>query len=162
MTDFKLDATDRKILEILQADASTPNIELAEKVALSPSPCSRRVKNLEDNGYIDRRVTLMNPDKVGLPVNVFIQVTLNHQVKRQLESFENEIAKWPEVMECYLMAGDVDYLIRLVVPDLHAYQRFLDQKLTQLDGIDHIKSSFSLKQVRYKTEFPLDYLVKDE
>ncbi len=161
MTEAKLDATDRKILEILQADAGTPNIELAERVSLSPSPCSRRVKNLEDQGYISRRVTLMDPVKVGLPVSVFVQVTLNHQVKKQLEGFEREIAKWPEVMECYLMAGDVDYLIRLVVPDLHAYQEFLDQKLTQLDGIDHIKSSFSLKQVRYKTEFPLDHLKTD-
>lgn len=160
MTDFKPDSTDRKILEILQADASTPNIELAERVSLSPSPCSRRVKNLEDHGYISRRVTLMDPDKAGLPVSVFVQVTLNHQIKKQLESFERQITEWEEVMECYLMAGDIDYLIRVVVPDLHAYQRFLDQKLTQLDGIDHIKSSFSLKQVRYKTEFPLDNMLK--
>ncbi len=158
MTDYKLDSIDRKILTLLQADAGIANIELAEQVCLSPSPCSRRVKNLEDQGYISRRVTLMDPNKAGLPVTVFIQVSLDHQVKRELDKFARQVSEWPEVMECYLMTGDFDYLMRVVAPDLHAYQAFLDEKLTQLDGVNHVKSSFSLKPICYKTELPLDHL----
>ncbi|AFV00861.1 Lrp/AsnC family transcriptional regulator [Simiduia agarivorans] len=158
MANYIPDATDRKILEILQTNATIPNIELADKVCLSPSPCSRRVKNLRDEGFLRQAVTLLEPAKIGLPVSVFIQVTLNHQVKSDLEMFENTVNEWPEVMECYLMTGDFDYLIRVVVPDLQTYQRFLDDKLTQVPGIDHIKSSFSIKQVRYKTELPLDFM----
>ena len=158
MNDHKLDKIDRKILEALQADGSISNLELAEKVCLSPSPCSRRVKILEENGYIRGKVTLLHADKIGLPVNVFIQVTLHHKVKKDLDSFEQTVTQWPEVMECYLMTGDFDYLIRVAVPDLNAYQRFLDSRLTPMDGIDNIRSSFSLKQVRYKTELPLDHL----
>lgn len=157
---YLLDAIDKKILEILQRDATIANIELAEKVCLSPSPCSRRVKNLHEQGFIKRAVTLLEPEKVGLPVSVFIQVTLNHQVKKELQDFESVIGQWPEVMECYLMTGDFDYLLRVVVPNLQAYQAFLDKKLTELPGIDHIKSSFSLKQVRYHTELPLDQLLE--
>ncbi|WNZ58123.1 Lrp/AsnC ligand binding domain-containing protein [Microbulbifer sp. MKSA007] len=97
-----------------------------------------------------------------MPVSVFIQVTLNHQVKKELQDFESVIGQWPEVMECYLMTGDFDYLLRVVVPNLQAYQEFLDKKLTELPGIDHIKSSFSLKQVRYRTELPLDQLLESQ
>ncbi len=153
-----LDKIDRKILEALQADASLTNLELAEKVCLSPSPCSRRVKILEEKGFFRGQVTLLDPEQVGLPVSVFIQVTLNHQVKRDLEAFEEKVMQWPEVMECYLMTGDFDYLIRVAVPDLNAYQRFLDKCLTPMEGIDSIRSSFSLKQVLYKTSLPLDHL----
>lgn len=156
MAAYQLDSIDKKILEILQTDATIPNIELAERVCLSPSPCSRRVKNLHEQGFINRSVTLLEAEKVGLPVSVFIQVTLNHQVKKEITRFEETIEQWPEVMECYLMTGDFDYLLRVVVPDLQSYQRFLDKKLTEVQGIDHIKSSFSLKQVRYRTELPLD------
>ncbi|MDA9371861.1 Lrp/AsnC family transcriptional regulator [Porticoccaceae bacterium] len=159
MSDYRLDSVDLKILAILQDNAGVPNIELAESVCLSPSPCSRRVKNLENLGYISKRVTLLDPISVGLPVTVFIQVTLGHQVKRELDSFANMVSAWPEVMECYLMTGEFDYLLRVVSPDLHTYQRFLDQKLTTIDGISHIKSSFSLKPVCYKTQLPLDHVV---
>lgn len=158
MADYKLDSIDRKILELMQGDAGIPNIELAEKVCLSPSPCSRRVKNLEELGYITRRVTLIDPCKAGLPVTVFIQVTLNHQVKKDLDAFAQHVKQWSEVMECYLMTGDFDYLLRVAVPDLQAYQSFLDEKLTQVEGIDHVKSSFSLKPICYKTELPLEHL----
>lgn len=158
MANYIPDNTDRKILDILQTNATIPNIELADKVCLSPSPCSRRVKNLRDEGYIKQHVTLLEPAKVGLPVSVFIHVTLNHQVKSELETFENTVTQWSEVMECYLMTGDFDYLIRVVVPDLQTYQQFLDTKLTLVPGIDHIKSSFSIKQVQYRTELPLDYM----
>ncbi|MDA7816544.1 Lrp/AsnC family transcriptional regulator, partial [Porticoccaceae bacterium] len=124
MTDYNLDNIDWKILNILQSDAGISNIELADQVCLSPSPCSRRVKNLEQLGYISRRVTLIDPQKAGLPVTVFVQVTLHHQVKKDLDRFAQQVLEWPEVMECYLMTGDFDYLMRVVIPDLQAYQTF--------------------------------------
>ena len=157
MESFSADATDILILKILQQDAGISNIELAEKISLSPSPCSRRVKLLEEAGFIKGKVTLLDPKAVGLPVNVFIQITLSRQRKNNLDDFEKSISQWPEVMECYLITGDIDYLIRVVVPDLDGCQQFLD-KLTDLEGISHVKSSFSLKQIRYKTELPLDHL----
>ena len=159
MTDYNLDNIDWKILNILQSDAGISNIELADQVCLSPSPCSRRVKNLEQLGYISRRVTLIDPQKAGLPVTVFVQVTLHHQVKKDLDRFAQQVLEWPEVMECYLMTGDFDYLMRVVIPDLQAYQTFLDEKLTAVDGFEHIKSSFSLKPICYKTELPLGHII---
>lgn len=159
MTDYTLDSIDWKILNILQSDAGISNIELADLVCLSPSPCSRRVKNLEKQGFISKRVTLLDPQKAGLPVTVFVQVTLHHQVKKDLDRFAQQVLDWPEVMECYLMTGDFDYLIRVVTPDLHSYQTFLDEKLTAVDGIEHIKSSFSLKPICYKTELPLGHII---
>ncbi|MDB2481200.1 Lrp/AsnC family transcriptional regulator [Porticoccaceae bacterium] len=159
MTDYNLDNIDWKILNILQSDAGISNIELADQVCLSSSPCSRRVKNLEQLGYISRRVTLIDPQKAGLPVTVFVQVTLHHQVKKDLDRFAQQVLEWPEVMECYLMTGDFDYLMRVVIPDLQAYQTFLDEKLTAVDGVEHIKSSFSLKPICYKTELPLGHII---
>lgn len=161
MANNNLDITDWKILSILQGNAAIPNIELANKVFLSPSPCSRRVKYLEDEGYIVRRVSLLDPNKVNLPVTVFIQVTLDHQIKKELDEFANKVASWPEVMECYLMTGEFDYLIKVVTPDLQSYQQFLDQRLTQVKGISHVKSSFSLKPICYRTELPLDHNLED-
>jgi Lrp/AsnC family leucine-responsive transcriptional regulator len=157
MLNFTLDKIDIEILMALQLDASISNLELADKISLSPSPCSRRVKLLENAGFFRGRVTLLDPKAVGLPVNVFIQITLSRQEKKNLEIFENNISQFSEVMECYLMAGDFDYLIRVVVPDLISYQIFLD-KVTDMQGISLIKSSFSLKQICYKTELPLKHL----
>ncbi len=157
MENFTVDTIDIKILKILQQDGGISNIELADMISLSPSPCSRRVKLLEEAGFIRGKVTLLDPKAVGLPVNVFIQITLSRQRKNNLETFENDISQWPEIMECYLMTGDIDYLMRVVVTDLEGCQKFLD-KLTNLEGISHIKSSFSLKQICYKTELPLDHL----
>ena len=156
--DYSLDTIDWKILAILQSDAAIANIDLAERVCLSPSPCSRRVKNLERLGFINRRVTLIDPQRVGLPVTVFVQVTLHHQVKKDLDRFALQVTQWPEVMECYLMTGDFYYLMRVVAPDLQAYQTFLDEKLTAVEGVEHIKSSFSLKPICYKTELPLGHM----
>lgn len=154
---FKVDNIDIQILKILQQDAGISNIELADKISLSPSPCSRRVKLLEQAGFIRGKVTLLDPKAVGLPMNVFIQITLSRQRKNNLQTFEKNIEQWPEIMECYLITGDIDYLIRVVVSDLDGCHQFLD-KLTALEGISHIKSSFSLKQICYKTELPLDHL----
>ena len=159
MTDYNLDNIDWKILTILQSDAAIANIDLAEQVCLSPSPCSRRVKNLERLGFINRRVTLIDPQRAALPVTVFVQVTLHHQIKKDLDRFDTQVTQWPEVMECYLMTGDFDYLMRVVTPDLQAYQTFLDEKLTAVEGVEHIKSSFSLKPICYKTELPLGHMV---
>ena len=132
-----------------------PNVELAEQVGLSPTPCARRVKILEAEGVISRYVTLVDQKAVGLPVSVFVNVTLERQVEQALRVFESFITDRPEVMECYLMTGDADYLLRIVVADLDAYERFIVDHLTKVPGIANIKSSFALKQVAYKTALPV-------
>lgn len=156
-----LDATDLRILTELQEGGNLTNVELSQRVGLSASPCLARVRALEDEGIILRRVTLLDPVKVGANVSVFIQVTLERQTEPQLEIFEAAVAKFPEVMECYLMTGDADYLLRVVVTDLVAVQKFIVGKLSTTSGVANIRSSFALKQVKYKTAFPLtDLLAK--
>ena len=152
------DAIDRRILEVIQEEARISNAELAARVGLSPSPCWRRVRALEDAAVIRRYVTLVDAEAIGLPINVFATVTLEKQVERALERFERAVAERPEVMECYLMTGEFDYLLRIMVPSLGAYERFLMDHLTRIDGIASIKSSFALKQVRYKTALPLAHI----
>ena len=152
------DAIDRRILSVIQEEARISNAELAGRVGLSPSPCWRRVRALEDAGVIRRYVTLVDAEAIGLPINVFATVTLEKQVERALERFERAVAERPEVMECYLMTGEFDYLLRIVVPSLGAYERFLMDHLTRIEGIASIKSSFALKQVRYKTALPLAHI----
>lgn len=153
-----LDVIDARILERLQEDARISNAELARAVGLSPSPCLRRVQELEKAGVIRRHVTLLEPRAMGLPVSVFVNVTLEKQVERALEVFEKAIRQRPEVMECYLMTGEADYLLRVVVPDLDAYERFLMDHLTRVPGVASIKSSFALKQIQYRTALPLAHL----
>lgn len=160
MPQIELDAIDRKILETLQKDARVSNVDLSEQVHLSPSPCLRRVKRLESEGTIRSYVTLLDPAEVGLPVSVFVQVSLERQVDDALENFEREIVTRPEVMECYLMTGDSDYLLRVVAPDLESFQKFLLEHLTRIPGVASIKSSFALKQVSYRTALPLGHLEK--
>ncbi len=155
MPNKSLDAIDRQILENLQNDARMRNVELAEKVGLSPSPCLRRVGNLEETGVIRGYATLVNAEAVGLPVSVFVSVTLEKQIEKSLEKFEKEIRARPEVMECYLMTGDADYLLRVVTSDLSAYERFLIEHLTRIPGVASIRSSFALKQVAYRTALPI-------
>ena len=152
-----LNIIDRKILTALQENARISNVDLANTVGLSPSPCLRRVKMLEENGVIQKYVCLLNQRVAGFPVSVFVNVTLERQVESALEEFESAIAKRPEVMECYLMTGDADYLLRVVTVDLASYERFLVNHLTRIPGVSSIKSSFSLKQVSYRTALPLDY-----
>ena len=151
-----IDKIDRRILATLQADARLRNVELAEKIGLSASPCLRRVKRLKDIGVIRGFATLVDPEAVGLPVSVFVQVTLERQIEASLEAFETRIVRWPEVMECYLMTGDSDYLLRVVAADLTAYQEFLMNKLTRVEGVASIKSSFALKRIVYRTALPVD------
>ncbi|PWT72005.1 MAG: ArsR family transcriptional regulator [Proteobacteria bacterium] len=155
MPEMELDAIDWKILSLLQSDARTANVELARKVGLSPSPCLNRVRALEESGHISRYVTLLDPLEVGLKVSVFIQVTLEKQIEPALETFERAIGARPEVMECYLMTGDSDYLLRVVVPDLQAVERFILEFLSRVPGVGNIRSSFALKQVKYQTALPL-------
>ena len=128
---------------------------LAAKVGLSPSPCLRRVRNLERGGVISRYVAVLDQRAVGLPVSIFISIKLEKQKQEALDKFSKTIARWPEVLECYLMTGPRDYWLRVVVPDLDAYERFLKQKLTRLEGIASIESSFALEQVKYTNVLPL-------
>ena len=153
-----LNIIDCKILTALQENARISNVDLANRVGLSPSPCLRRVKMLEEEGVIQKYVCLLNQRVAGFPVSVFVNVTLERQVESALEEFESAIAERPEVMECYLMTGDADYLLRVVTVDLASYERFLVNHLTRIPGVSSIKSSFSLKQVSYQTALPLDYL----
>jgi Lrp/AsnC family transcriptional regulator, leucine-responsive regulatory protein len=152
---MELDSTDWKILGLLQGDARVSNVDLAGKVGLSPSPCLSRVRALESAGYISRYVSLLDPIKVGLKVSVFIQVTLEKQIQAALGTFERAIRDRPEVMECYLMTGDADYLLRVVVSDLQALEHFILNFLSRVPGVGNIKSSFALKQVKYQTALPL-------
>jgi Lrp/AsnC family leucine-responsive transcriptional regulator len=149
-----LDATDRKILELLQADGRMSLADLAEKVGLSPSPCLRRVRMLED-GVISRYVAVLDQRAVGLPVSVFVSIKLEKQRQESLDRFAKAIERWPEVLECYLMTGSRDYWMRVVVPDLDAYERFVKQKLTRVEGIASIESSFALEQVKYTNVLPV-------
>jgi Lrp/AsnC family leucine-responsive transcriptional regulator len=152
---MKLDPIDIRILNELQNDSSHSNVELAKRVHLSPSPCLMRVKALKDKGVIRNYVALADPKILGLGLNVFISISLKEQSKEALAQFEQRISEQDEVMECYLMTGDSDYLIRVAVADMGALEKFILEQLTPIPGIEKIRSSFALKQVRYKTALPL-------
>ncbi len=152
---MKLDSIDLKILAELQADGALSNIELARRIHLSPSPCLTRVRALEAAGVIDCYVAIANAAALGLGLNVFISISLKSQGKQALAHFEQCISEHDEVMECYLMTGDSDYLIRVAVADIAALEKFILEQLTPIAGIEKIRSSFALKQVRYKTALPL-------
>ncbi len=151
----ELDDIDRRILHALQQDGRLTVAELAEKVGLSASPCHRRIKLLETRGVIDRYAAVVNQRVVGLPVSVFVSIKLESQREDALAKFAKAIAPWPEILECYLMTGQRDYLLRVVVADLQAYEQFLKTKLTRLSGISSIESSFALEQVKYSNSLPL-------
>ena len=155
MLKMSLDKTDYRILHHLQNNGRITNTELADAVGLSPSPCLRRVKALETRGVIKRYAGIVDAKAVGLPISVFVSVSLHSQERRGLEVFETRIRASKEVLECYLMTGSADYLLRVVVPDLESYERFLAEELTRIEGVANIQSSFALKQVVYKTELPL-------
>ena len=155
MPKIPLDRTDYRILHHLQNNARISNTELADAVGLSPSPCLRRVKALEQAGVLKRYAGIVDAKAVGLPISIFVSVSLHSQERLGLESFESKISSYDEVMECYLMTGSADYLLRVVVPDLESYERFLAEKLTRISGVANIQSSFALKQVIYRTELPL-------
>jgi len=150
-----MDNIDRRILHELQQDGSLSNVELARRVGLSASPCLTRVRALEASGVIRQYVALADAARLGLGLNVFISISLRTQGKDALARFEERIAQQDEVMECYLMTGDSDYLIRVVVADMAALERFILDQLTPMAEVEKIRSSFALKQVRYKTALPL-------
>jgi Lrp/AsnC family leucine-responsive transcriptional regulator len=155
MPERSLDDIDRKILTALQRDGRMSMADLAAEVGLSPSPCARRVGLMEVAGVIARYVAVVDQKAVGLPVSVFVSIKLSSQREEALNAFGRAIANWPEVLECYLMTGPRDYLLRVVAEDLGAYERFLKQKLTRLDGIASIESSFALEQVKYTNVLPV-------
>ncbi len=151
----KLDSKDISILNHLQENADITNAQLAEKVNLSPTPCFNRVKRLEEAGILNGKVSLVDADKLGLHVNVFIHIRLKQQDEAALAIFESEVSECAEVMECYLMTGEEDYLLRVLVPDIRALERLIRTRLTKIPGVASIRSSFALKQVSYKTALPL-------
>ncbi len=154
-----MDRIDRKILEILQTDGRVSNQELAEQVALSPSPCLRRVKQLEEDGYISQYVALLDPIKIGLQLTIMVSVGLNSHDAKKMTHFEMAVAAIPEVIQCYLIAGQsADYLLKVVVTNLDEYQSFLLKKLTVIDGVHQVQSSFVLQRIVDKTALPISHL----
>jgi DNA-binding Lrp family transcriptional regulator len=153
-----LDGPSLRILDLLQADAEISNADLADKVGLSPSPTWRRVADLKEAGIIRGSVALVDPKALGLAVNVFVHVSLKTQDKKSLETFEAAVKNRPEVMECYLMTGEADYMLRVVVEDLARYQSLLIDVLTRIPGVASIRSSFALSQVKYTTALPTGHL----
>ena len=150
-----LDRIDRSILHQLQLDARLSNTALAEKINLSESACLRRVRNLEKSGLIRGYVGLVDQSMAGYPDNVFVQITLNSQQSDDLAAFEAAVADLPEVMECYLMSGESDYILRVIVEDARDYERIHSNYLTRLPGVDRVHSSFALRTVIKKTEVPV-------
>lgn len=146
---------DRRILRALQEDGRMTVQALADKVGLSPSPCLRRVRQLEKAGVISGYSANIEQKAVGLPVSVFISIKLERQRAGNLDAFGAAISLWPEVMECYLMTGQFDFLLRVVCADLEAYEHFLRDKLTQLEGVASIESSFSLGAVKFSRVLPV-------
>lgn len=151
-----MDKIDYRLLSCLQKNARISNVALAESISLSPAPCLRRVRDLETSGVIRGYVTLLNPEALGLEVSTFIQVSLEKQIGSALRIFEETIESYPEVMECYLMTGSSDYLLRVVVSDLKALQVFIVDRLASIPQVSNIRSSVTLKQVKYKTALPID------
>jgi len=151
MRQIEFDKTDRKILALLQNDGRMTNAELAQRISLSPSACLRRVQRLEESGVISGYVALVQQEAVGRPTSVFVEVTLKSQSEESLKAFERAVRACPDIMECYLMSGDADYLIRAVAADTPDYERIHKQHLTRLPGVARIRSSFALRAVCKKT-----------
>lgn len=150
-----LDRIDRSLLHELQLDGKLSNAVLAERVNLSESASFRRVRRLEEMGLLSGYVGLVDQERAGYPDNVFVRITLTSQQQTDLAAFEAEVALLPEVMECYLMSGDADYLLRVIVADARDYERIHANYLTRLPGVARVHSSFSLRTVTKKTEMPL-------
>jgi Lrp/AsnC family transcriptional regulator, leucine-responsive regulatory protein len=152
---FVLDDADRRILKVIQGDSRVTLQVIADRVGLSASPCLRRVRNMEAAGIITAYSATVDQKAVGLPVSVFVSIKLERQRAQELDRFGDAIANWPEVMECYLMTGQFDYLLRVVCADLAEYEAFLREKLTQVEGVRSIESSFALGQVKYSRVLPI-------
>ncbi len=156
---MKLDKIDLKILREMQRNGSITNLELAEKIGLSPSPCARRVRQLEESGIIERTVTLLNPSRLGLKLIALIQIAMDRHTPDRFEEFERQVANCPEVVECSLITGQsADYLLKVIVPDMEYYQEFLLNRITRIKGVSDVHSSFIMRQVIHSTELPLNHL----
>jgi Lrp/AsnC family leucine-responsive transcriptional regulator len=150
-----LDEIDSHILDVLQRDGRISNQDLADQVGLSPSPCLRRVRLLESGGVIEKYVALVNPMAVGRGLQAIVEVRLDRQTSAAVARFEKQILKYPQVVECYLMAGDWDYMLRVVARDLDEFREFCVNSLAKIDGVGNVKSNISMKQVKYSTALPL-------
>lgn len=155
---FSLDKTDLKILTELQRNGRLTNVELAERVALSPSPCLRRLKQLEDAGVIKQYVALLDPAKIGLGLQAFVRVTLEKRSSSHNQGFVEAVQGWPEVINCYAMTGEMDYLLQVCFEDMEHFSRFVMNELLQQPGVEDIKSSFVLKEFKRTTALPLAHL----
>lgn len=154
---MKLDRTDRRILQAMQRNARISNLELAETVGLSPTPCSRRVKRLEESGLIAGHVTLLNPDALGLDLTAIIGISMDRHTPDRFENFEQAITQMPEVIECSIVTGQTaDFLLKAVVRDMHHYEKFLLGHLTRITGVTGVHSSFVLRHLVKKTELPVE------
>ncbi|KWA05781.1 AsnC family transcriptional regulator [Burkholderia territorii] len=152
---MKLDAIDRRILRALQRNSNQTNAQLAEEVGLSPTPCLRRVHLLEEQRVIDAYVALLNPAAVELRFTAFVRVTLERQDKATVERFAREMEQAPEVLECHLMAGSYDYLLRVIAKDLDDYQRFQMETLTQIEGVRNVETEIPLKRIKQTVRLPI-------
>lgn len=153
---IKLDDIDKKILRLMQSNGRITNLELAELVHLSPTPCSRRVKRLEESGLIDKTVTLLKPEMLGLNLTAMIGISMDRHTPDRFEKFETAIATMPEVLECMIVTGQsADFLLKVIVKDMQHYEQFLLGQLTKLEGVTGVHSSFVLRSVVHKTEFSL-------
>ena len=156
---MKLDRLDKRILREIQRDGTITNLELAERIGLSPSPCARRVKQLEDVGIILGRVTLLDPKKLDLKLTALIQISMDRHTPDRFEKFEEEIRSYAEVTECLLITGQsADYQLKVMVPDMEYYQEFLLNKITRIKGVTDVHSSFMLREVQNTTALPLDHI----
>lgn len=155
MPGIELDRTDLRILDALQKHGRLSNQELAEQVSLSPSPCLRRTKRLEDSGVIRQYVALVDPEKVGLGLLAYVSVKLEKRGKMPIEDFAARVQSWPEVAACYAMTGEMDYLLRVHVEDLQHFSRFVLDQLLRQPGVVDVKSSFALARIKETTALPL-------
>lgn len=154
-----LDAYDLKILAALQEDGGLTNLELAERIGLSPSPCSRRVQKLQEAGVIRQRRAVLDPRRLGLSLTVILQIAMDRHTPERFQNFEERILRCPEVQECFLITGqEADYLLKVVVPDIDTYQEFLLNKVTRIKGVSGARSSFVMRRVVETTALPLGYL----
>jgi len=152
---MKLDRIDRRILAALQRDGRLSNVELAKKVGLSPSPCLRRVRLLEEAGIIERYVAVLDADRIGLGMSVFVRVWLKGQDEDTVQRFIAKVRPLPQVVECHLMAGDCDFLLRVVAADLTAYRRFQAEHLARIEGVSSLKTDIPMQKVKLTSELPL-------
>ncbi|MDO3722471.1 Lrp/AsnC family transcriptional regulator [Marinobacter sp. chi1] len=155
----KIDKTDRRILEQLQQNGALTNQELAEKIGLSPSPCLRRVRALQEAGILLRTVTVLDHKKLGLSLTAIILIGMDRHTPERFTAFEEQVSEYPEVQECYLITGqDADYMLKVVVPDMDHYHHFLLNRITRIPGVSGVHSSFVLRRVIDSTALPLGYL----